>query len=64
MRKNKQCFAYNFANGGFEFLQESWFIWEAMLNIPLGDSSDTQTARKKTWPHLVFLTLHFLVFGY
>ena len=54
MRKNKQWFAYNFANDSFEFLQESWFIWEAMLNIPLGVSSDTQTGRKKTWPHLVF----------
>ena len=63
MRKNKQWFAYNFANDSFEFLQQSWFIWEAMLNIPLGVSSDTQTARKKTWPHLVFLTLHLLVFG-
>ena len=61
--KNKQCSAYKFANDSFEF-QESWFIWEAMLNIPLGVSSDTRTARKNTWPLLVFLTLHFLVFGY
>lgn len=47
MRKNKQCIAYNSANDSFEFLQESWFIWEVMLNIPLGVLSDTQTARKQ-----------------
>lgn len=47
MRKNKQCIAYKFANDSFEFLQEPWFIWEVMLNIPLGVLSDTQTARKQ-----------------
>ena len=60
--KNKQCSAYKFANDSFEF-QESWFIWEAMLNIPLGVSSDTRTARKKTWPLLATCRVRFITWN-
>ena len=60
--KNKQCSAYKFANDSFEF-QESWFIWEAMLNIPLSVSSDTRTARKKTWPLLATCRVRFITWN-